>query len=105
MAEPVSIFVSLQLPCGMHHRWLTAGEAKRMEARGEARRIRISGKRFAGGKARPVYRMNLPVDPSNSGETPGAITVSDVRASLGMQGTPKKQKAAKVKIRHYRGAH
>lgn len=98
------VYVSLQLSCGMHHRFATMGEAERLVERGECRRIRVAGRKHIG-KVRPIYRLIKQAEPSDSESTTAAITVFDLRASMGMVGNWHEQRAAKAKIRNYQQAH
>ena len=98
------VFASLQLPEGMHHRFVTLGEAERMRERGECRRLSLPGKKCIG-KARPTYRLIPRTDPSDSQCTPAAITASDILVSVGLKGTHEARVAAREKIRHYRQTH
>lgn len=98
------VHASLQLPCGMHHRWVTLGEAERMSQRGECRRIRVAGKKCVG-KARPIYRLQAAIEPSDSQCSPAAITASDILVNVGLKGTHEARVAAREKIRHYQTTH
>jgi hypothetical protein len=94
-------FASLQLPSGMHHRWVPVAEAERLMARGDCRRMRLAGAKSVG-RTRPTYRLVARPDPSESEYTPCSITLSDTMAALGLAGSHNVREAAKIKIREYR---
>lgn len=102
------IFASLQLPCGVHHRWLTIAEAERLKKRGECRRVIQPGKASIG-RTRPVYRLEARPEPSNSQTTPPALTFADILANVGLDAKPHRVRAdrqarvsTQLKIREYR---
>ena len=101
MQASSTVFVSLQWPDGMHHRWATIGEAERLRERGDVRRLRLPGRKCVG-KAKPVYRLVPRPEPSESQPTPGPITFEEMEANVGCARDPKIVQAARRKIRNYR---
>lgn len=71
--------IQLQLEDGSHCRWITPGEAARMQKSGQIHRI---SKRKA-----PVqrYRMNPTIAPSDSRVSMPCVTQSDLRVLVGLQ--------------------
>ena len=93
--------VSIQLPNGMLQRWAPQAEAERMLKRGECKRLRIPGRKCVG-KAKPVYRLVLEVEPSMSACTPAPITFPNMLANVGLAGNHHAVREARIKIREYR---
>lgn len=94
------VFASLQLPDGMHHRWVPIGEAERLERQGECRRVRLPGKKSVG-RTRPTYRLVPRPEPSQSSVSPCPITVEDMQANVGLARDYRTVRQARVKIRNY----
>lgn len=71
--------IELQNPNGVHHRWITLGEAERLAKRGEIKRITP--------RRSPVvrYRMIEVAKPSSSKVSMPTITISDMRKVAGVQ--------------------
>jgi hypothetical protein len=71
--------IQLQNGDSSHSRWITPGEAKRLEASGEIFRVMP--------RKSPVtrYRMKQMPEPSDSRNSPACVTQSDLRVLVGLQ--------------------
>jgi hypothetical protein len=71
--------IQLQNEDGSHSRWITPGEAERMQNLGQIRRVTSR-------KAPTVkYRMNARVEPSNARSSMTSVTQADLRVLVGIQ--------------------
>jgi hypothetical protein len=103
------VFASLQLSCGMHHRFVTLAEAERLANRGDCKRVRLAAKKIVG-RARAIYRLVPRPEPSKSSSTPCPITFDDTLANLGLVNGPGTAhylavKSSRLKIREYSGVN
>lgn len=90
---------SLQLPNGVHHRWIPEAEAERLRRRGDCTRLRRSGAQSIG-RTVPVYRLVQHAAASEADPTPSSLTFADMIANAGLA-SKRRVVLARRKVREF----